>query len=198
MERTKIFNNFSRDSFEILLRVGLTSLPVYPCSSIYVFFFFYTHIVLIYVLRHRLHTIEPPMRRHRRRSLESAGDSLETSEKTRIRQQRRRSQRQHHVHQCGNGVGDDNDGGVGNDGQQQQQQQLQQQRPAMDRPRRKCKFRVLTTSVVMKKGRGPRGPRSTSPPPFVNVRYSYTEEIGRGATDLDLTNEFVALATITA
>lgn len=133
------------------------------------------------VRRHRLHTFEPSVRRQRRRSLEGAGGPLEAGEKTRLRQQRWRNEQQQLQQYGGDGGGDDDRG------------RQQQQRQPEDRARRKCKFRVLTTTVAKR----PTGPRPPSPSVVVDRCY-YSEECDRGAADLDLMTEFVSMAAATA
>jgi len=136
-----------------------------------------------------LHTLEPSVRRQRERSFEGADRSLEADEKTRHRQQRWRDE-QHQLQQHGDGGGRINSHGECIELQQKQQHQLRRKQPE-DRSRKKCKFRILTTTVA----KGRRGPRSPSPSVVGNRCYD-SEECCKTA-DLDLTTRLVTLSSAT-
>ncbi|XP_060840305.1 tachykinin-like peptides receptor 99D isoform X1 [Rhopalosiphum padi] len=128
--------------------------------------------------RHRLHTLEPPLHRQRKRSPESTGGTLEAGEKTRHRQQCWRNE-QHQLQQR-------SDGGNVSHGEyvdlQRKQHQLQRGQ-LEDLSRKKCKFRILTTIVA----EGQKEQRFPSPS-IVDDRCYYSEKRCDTA-ELDLTTE---------
>jgi hypothetical protein len=133
-------------------------------------------VCFILFFRHRLHTLEPPLHRQRKRSPESTGGTLEAGEKTRHRQQCWRNE-QHQLQQRG-------DGGNDSHGEyidlQRKQHQLQRGQ-LEDLSRKKCKFRILTT-IVAERQKEQRFPS----PSIVDDRCYYSEKRCDTA-ELDLT-----------